>query len=683
MNILIADDGENSRLELENTLRTGGFTVTSTTDGSAALECATNQPPDLIISDIMMPNMDGFELCRRLKKNPRLAPIPIVLYTTSFLEDQDRQLAQALGVARLVSKPQEPQKLREIICQVLAASPSLSVIDELSLTAPRLHIDEMYVRCVGRKLDQKVEELEVERAAVQKSEEKFRTIFNAVNEVIFIHDAATGAILDTNQTFTRMYGYSADELNDLTVEQLSSGEPPFTQREAMLLMKKTIAGTTQVFDWHSKHKSGRLFWTGVNMSRATIGSDVRIIVVVRDISARKQAERQRLELEAKLHQKYKMEAIGVMAGGIAHDFNNKLAIILGNIEYAQLKVEPYSDIAAPLGNAKTATLRARDLVNQILKYSRKGNHVLIPINLVTIMAETVRLMRSTIATTIDIEADMGASAVTISGDTTQIQEVIINLCNNAVHAMHGSGQIQLKLETVVADKITIPTQYEGERSSFAKISIIDNGSGIEPSIIEKIFDPFFTTKQVPEGTGMGLAVVQGIMDSHHGFLQLNSIVGTGTTFELFFPAISQIQKNTSVKLAALKPLSGGNESILVVDDEDKLVRIISRLLGEYGYQVTTLTSSVQALERVQTKPDEFDMVITDQSMPELSGRDLVEKLLKIRADLPIILCTGYSSKVDEDKARSIGVKAFCLKPLNLDQLVQTTRRVLDGEVLID
>lgn len=681
-NILVADDNEDLRLVLQWILTSNGYEVTAAANGFEALNSARSNPPDLIISDIMMPQMDGFTLCRQLKSDTALAKIPVIFYTASYLEEEDRQLAQSLGVARFVEKPQEPQKMLNIVAQILADHGEAD--GAVSSSAPpqssNLHIDEMYMRSVGRKLDQKNAELEEEREALKKSEEKFRTIFNSVNDAIFIHDADSGAILYTNETMHKMYGYGEDEIAQLDVGDLSSEEHPYTQQRAKKLMQQALEGESQVFEWHAKHKSGRLFWSEANMSLAIIGGNKRLIVVVRDIEERKQAEQQRLELEARLRQKFKMEAIGIMAGGIAHDFNNKLAIILGNLEFAELKTDPYSEISAPLQNAKVATLRARDLVRQILTYSRQGTPSYQAVNLNKIMEETLTLLRSAIPTTIAVESEICGDVITIEGDATQVQEVLINLGNNAVHAMNGSGLLKFTLEVCSAEQLSLPAQYPPEVESFARITVEDNGSGIAEEIRGKIFDPFFTTKDSTEGTGMGLAVVQGIVASHKGFMTMDSTIDKGTTFTICLPTTMSVQQQPITDTLADEELVQGNEKILIVDDEVKLVRIMSRLLSEYGYQVVTITSSTEALERVRNNPQEFDLVISDQSMPGLSGKELIKELLNIRADLPTILCTGYSGKINEDDAKAMGIKAFCMKPLDMDVLVKTTRSVLDGKV---
>ncbi len=434
-----------------------------------------------------------------------------------------------------------------------------------------------------------------------------------------------------------------------------------------------LAGKTIRWEWFSS-KNGNTYDLIDTPLKNPDGS-ISKLEIFRDITERKRAEAQRQELEMQLCQKYKMEAVGLMAGGIAHDFNNNLAIILGNIELSLRKISAQSEIAPHLRNAKVAIFRARDLVQQILTYSRRGVRDLKPVKLPLVIDETLNLLRATIPTTVEIETDLAHSRVMINADSTQIQEVLINLCNNAVHAMDGQGELKIKLESLNVESTDIPIQYDVAPGQFAKLSVQDSGSGMTPAVLEKIFDPFFTTKEVGEGTGMGLAVVHGIIESHGGFVRVNSHPGQGSTFEIYFPVIETPKLEI---IPTIHDLPKGHERILFIDDEEMLTDVWSRMLSEHGYQVTIETSSTKALEMFQENPEQFDLVISDQTMPELSGKDLIKELLSIRPDLPTILCTGYSNKINGEEAEKLGIKAFCMKPLDLAELVQITRKVLDG-----
>lgn len=393
---------------------------------------------------------------------------------------------------------------------------------------------------------------------------------------------------------------------------------------------------------------------------------------------RKQAEKSRRELEVQLRQKHKMEAVGVMAGGIAHNFNNNLAIILGNLEIARTRLPSDSDVCEYLSNAKTASLRARDLVLQILAYSRQGGDNKVPTSLGAIVGETLRLLSSTIPKTVKLQIDIqpASSDINIMADASQIQEILINLCNNAVQAMEEKGFLKVLLETVDLQQCDIPTNDQRLPGKYLKLSVQDTGGGISHDVIEKIFDPFFTTKDVGQGTGMGLATVQGIVALHGGMIKVQSSEGHGSIFELYFPTFDFSQSEKYSIEQCNTDIPHGDERILFLDDDEMLISLGDRMLTELGYHVTTMSSSTAALDLVVASPDLFDLIITDQTMPDLSGSDFIKEVLNVRSDLPCILCTGYSSKISPDEASGLGIKAFLLKPYEQFELAQTIRNVL-------
>lgn len=401
------------------------------------------------------------------------------------------------------------------------------------------------------------------------------------------------------------------------------------------------------------------------------------IGMVQDITKRKQAEIERLELETQLRHKYKMEAVGVMAGGIAHNFNNSLAIILGNVEAMQRKLPEGSGLVSYLSNAKIAILRSRDLIMQLLNYSRSGTYEQILIRLAGVIDETLKLLSSTIPATINLRQSISddSQGVHISAEPSQIHEALVNLCNNAVQAMEEKGELTVSLETIELQAQDFPADHERTAGSYARLSVQDTGCGMTDEILETIFDPFFTTKDVNEGTGMGLSAVQGVVDKHAGLIKVKSTPGQGSTFELYFPIIETPSPETTA--SGEDDLPVGDERILFLDDEEMLAKLGEGILSEVGYQVTAATSSAKVLEMFQTDPNQFDLVITDQSMPNMSGKELITELLKIRADLPTILFTGYSSKINEEEAQQLGIKAFCMKPMDMSEVARTVRRVLD------
>ncbi len=370
-----------------------------------------------------------------------------------------------------------------------------------------------------------------------------------------------------------------------------------------------------------------------------------------------------------------MESIGTLAGGIAHDFNNMLGIILGNTEMAALDVPDWNPARENLNEIKATTLRARDVIKQILAFSRQDEQKLRPIQIGSVLSESLKLIRSTIPTTIDIRENISQSTGTIMGDPTQLNQVMLNLCTNAAHAMREEGGIlNVTLEQLHLSKGEASALPGLAPGNHAKLSIGDTGQGISPDDLHRIFDPYFTTKGVGEGTGMGLAVVHGIVELHKGAIAVDSQTGRGTTVDIFFPII---EGEPEEEVADIDDIPGGSECILFVDDEPAMSKIYTSMLERLGYTVSFRTSSVEALEAFKAQPDKYDVVITDQTMPHLTGQMLAKEIMAIRPDIPIILCTGHSDTIDEEKARAIGIKVFVMKPITMGEIAGTLRDVLD------
>ena len=374
----------------------------------------------------------------------------------------------------------------------------------------------------------------------------------------------------------------------------------------------------------------------------------------------------------KLFQAQKMESIGNLAGGIAHDFNNILSSIIGFTELALDDAPKNTGIEESLQEVSAAGRRAKELVKQILAFARQSDEEKNPIQPGSIAKEVLKLISSTLPATIDIHQKIDSDAA-ILGNAVQVHQLLMNLCTNAAHAMEESGGVlNVSLKDVVFD------QKDGSTGmvpgKYIEIKVSDTGKGIPPDIIESIFEPYFTTKGPGEGTGMGLAMVKGIIDSYHGTITVDSQVGKGTTFTMYLPVIRQ----RSVRnIAAPEALPTGTERILFIDDEAPIARMGSQILERLGYGVATRTSSVEALALFRAKPDEFDLVVTDMTMPNMTGDTLAVELMKIRPDIPVILCTGYSNKISDETAAGIGIRAFAYKPVVRADLAKTVRKVLD------
>lgn len=387
-----------------------------------------------------------------------------------------------------------------------------------------------------------------------------------------------------------------------------------------------------------------------------------------------QAEAERRQLESQLHQAQRLEAIGVLAGGVAHDFNNILGTILGYTELllTQYLLEP--PVRTYLQHVQQAGERGADLVRQILAFSRSREHHLQPLDIGPLAKEALNMMRATLPATIDIRQQIPAPCPPILADATQIHQVIVNLCVNAGHAMQQSGgTLDVTLTPVhlaeeQAQSLQLP---EGE---YLQLSVSDTGCGMPAEVLEHAFEPFFTTKATGEGSGMGLSVVHGIVSAHKGAITVDTAPGEGATFNVVFPVTEQRQSAASTEVP--EPVQPGKGNLLVIEDEPALAELYKMALTNAGYQVTTYYNGAEALQHVYRYPRQFDAVITDQSMPKMTGVQLSEAILGLQPRMPIILTTGYSETVSQQEAGSLGIRHFLRKPIKLRTLLQVVQQTL-------
>jgi signal transduction histidine kinase/CheY-like chemotaxis protein len=485
--------------------------------------------------------------------------------------------------------------------------------------------------------------------------------FDTVDDALFIVDGSQ-QIVRLNRAASIMIGASFQEIlgRNLAEVLFGSAASPFENLPTDGPVKPIASSNLMV--------EGDYEIVGTLLEGGQ-GEESGSIFVVSNVTQRK-------ALEKHVRVSSKMEAVGLMAGGVAHNFNNSLAIILGNVEMSLRKLPVGSDVIGKLDSAKTAILRARDLVQQILIYSGNGPDDKTSINLAMVVEETLNLLRTTLPSTVNLQQnlDIGSRDLVIRADSARLQGVLINLCNNAVFAMDEKGDLTICLDAVELGERDVSGRYGLTPGSYVKLSVTDTGSGMSAETMEKIFDPFFTTKKINEGTGMGLSTVKGIVEQYGGLINVGSTPGRGSSFDLYFPVVDmQLLEKSSIS----QVLPGGNERILFLDDEEMLVGLGENMFSEMGYHVISVTSSIEALEMFRADPNRFDLVITDQTMPDLSGRELIRELLKIRPDLPTILCTGFSNKITEAEAQNMGIKAFCMKPLEISEIAHVVRRVLD------
>jgi PAS domain S-box-containing protein len=399
------------------------------------------------------------------------------------------------------------------------------------------------------------------------------------------------------------------------------------------------------------------------------------MTIYRDITDYLAAVSEKEKAQAQLIHAQKMESIGNLAGGIAHDFNNILATIIGFTELVMDDVEKDSVIEDNLQGIFSAGKRAKDLVGQILAFARQSEEKVKPIRVDKIIEEVLRFMRSSLPTTIEIKKKIDSESL-IMGNETQLHQIMMNLCTNAAHAMEEKGGVLDVSLTDIEMDWSIYERLDLKPGHYIEINAIDTGTGIPPHIIDSIFEPYFTTKEPGEGTGMGLATVHGIVESYGGKIVVKSDPGKGTAFTIYLPIT---RKRRGLRQYKSGQLPTGTERILIVDDEALIANMSSQILERLGYAVTTRTSSVEAYELFKSRPNDFDLVITDMTMPNMTGDKLATELMRIRSNIPIVLCTGYSTKISEEIALQIGVRAFAYKPIVKADLAKTIRKVLDED----
>jgi len=553
---------------------------------------------------------------------------------------------------------------------------SIKSNDELQILAERFNemaktIKEKNNALIAHSKNLKASLVKIEQAKIY-TENIMRSMINPL--VVLTPEAVVQTV---NQTTCNLLGYQERELlgqpaNKIFSKKLFSNGPP----PKGLIKENFIKNIESTILSKEGRKIPIIFSASAMLDR---NDELQgVVCMVQDITERKKAEKEKEMLIGSLKQSEKMEAIGALAGGIAHDFNNILTSIIGFTEITMEQFPPRSETYINLKNVLNSGLRAKDLVNQILTFSRKveqKDSAIIPF--ASTIRKELKLIRQIIPSTIEIRQNLDENSVAVKGDLAQIQQMIMNLCINAEHAMREKGGVlEVNLKSVHLDAHFAKSHPSLKEGDYAKLSIRDTGHGMSPSTMERIFDPFYTTKIVGEGTGMGLSSVHGIVSGHEGEIMVQSELGKGTTFDIYLPKLKNIA--TKEKPQSLD-FPGGNENILLVDDEEILVRFGQRLLEGLGYEVVSKTSSIEALEIFKKYPQKFDLVITDQTMPNMTGDVLARELMKIRPEIPVILCTGFSNTISKGEAQTLGIREFIMKPFVKHDMAQLVRKVLDQE----
>lgn len=533
-------------------------------------------------------------------------------------------------------------------------------------------------------LEMQNEELRKAQEIIEESRTRYVDLYDFAPVAYFTFDPG-GLIIECNLTACALLGI---ERRFLTGKPFSSHLlAPYRDLFHKHRLDVLNADSKQTVELMLEKANGTPYFVSIESIAVRTADGPKIRSAVTDVSDRKKAEeglrkanaelktalKERHKAEEQLRQSQKMEAIGTLAGGIAHDFNNVLAAIIGNAELAIERV-PEGKAHHNLERIFKAGIRGRDLVRQILTFSRKVGWERRPLSLAPLVRDAFSLLRASLPATIEMILDIKTESDALEADPTQIQQVLMNLCSNAADAMREGGALTIGL-TDVTFQGDEPLPHEDMRpGTYLVLTVSDTGHGMNDEVRERIFEPFFTTKMAGTGTGMGLALVYGIVKSHEGAITVSSNPEKGSLFSVYLPQIKSDVVRADEKEG---PIPIGTERILFVDDEEPLVEMGDEMLSALGYKVKSLTDAMEAFHLITLNPGLFDLVITDQTMPKITGRLLAERIKEIRPDLPIILCTGYNEQMSKEKEEAAGIAGFVMKPFSKREMAETVRRVLD------
>ncbi|MBS3808693.1 MAG: PAS domain S-box protein, partial [Desulfobacterales bacterium] len=513
--------------------------------------------------------------------------------------------------------------------------------------------------------------------ALKQSEEKYRTVLENMEEGYFEVDLA-GNYTFYNAAMRNILGYPDEELKGVNYKHYMNEQTAEKIYKDYNWVYRT-GKPYKALDIELIRKDGSVCYVdaSIYLRRDSEINPIGFKGMVRDVTERKQAEQEREKLEAQLRQSQKMEAIGTLAGGIAHDFNNILSSVIGYTELSLDEAEKDSTLHRNLSQVLSAGNRAKDLVRQILALSRQEEQEVKPAPVIPLVKEALKMLRSTIPSSIEVRENIRSDQLIVNADPTQLHQVIVNLATNARQAMaEESGVLEVAVESVSFDKESISKKYVDMRpGNYVRITVSDTGGGISEQYLDKIFEPYFTTKEKGTGTGLGLSIVHGIVKRHSGHISVYSEPGRGTVFHVYLPLAAQGAESAPVQKEGTLP--AGTESILLVDDEQPIVEMQQMMLESLGYRVASRTSAVEALEAFRSNPDKFDILITDMAMPNMSGDKLAVAVKEIRPDIPVILCTGFSQKLNVFKD-SPAIEHVLMKPVGKAEIAKAVRKILDG-----
>jgi two-component system NtrC family sensor kinase len=677
--ILIVDDNSDNLYMLESLLKSHGMEVTSAHNGKDALEKAHANPPDLIVADILMPVMDGYTLCKKWKTDKKLKNIPFIFYTATYTDPKDEKFALSLGAERFIIKPQEPETLINILKDVI----DKELVIKSSATRPlgtEMEFFRQYNDVLFRKLEKKMldlslanQKLEREIAEHSKTGEKLLRLAQAIEEspIYIILTDLQGNIEYVNPKFTQVTGYSEEEVIGKNPRLLKSEEMSPEVYED--LWHKITQGNVWQGELCNKKKNGELYWEYGTISpvRNARGVITNFMAIKEDVSERR-------KLEDQLRQSQKLEGIGQLAGGVAHDFNNILTAIIGYAHLALLKMSDDDPLRHYLHQILESSEKATVLTQSLLAFSRKQTVHLTSIDLNKLIRDFQKFLQRILQEDIELKTICTDNALPVMVDRGQIEQILMNLVTNARDAMPKGGSLTIETGLLEWDEEFVKFHGYGEPGKYAIISATDTGIGMDEKTSEKIFEPFFTTKEQGKGTGLGLAMVYGIVKKHNGHINVYSELGKGTTFKIFLPlsgAIAGDEEKPKQPAAAL--IKGGTETILVAEDNEEIRILISAILTNYGYNIIIAADGEEAILKFAKNKNKIDLAIIDGIMPKKSGKEVFKEIKIIKSKIKAIILSGYTEDMLNFSEIADENVVFIQKPVLPSDILKKVREILD------
>lgn len=667
MKVLIVEDNEDDRRLLKINIQHQGCTVLEASDGKEALEKAINEKPELIISDILMPKMDGFELLWSLKQNEQTKNIPFIFYSAIYTGEKDKKLAMALGAEAFIEKPQEPEELYKKISEVVEECKlkKVSNLPNMELLVKEQDFLKAYSQIVALKLDEKIKELFELNKKYSKLYNEFKALLDSMPDLICLLDSDL-KIVWVNRRFETNFNKKAEEIiGKHCYSFFLNRDIPCSNCPA-----KKVFLRGEVISTENKSQDGKIWEIRAVPIKDDKGKVVNVIEIARDITEEKKTQEQLIHAQ-------RMEDIGILAGGIAHDFRNMLTPIIGFAQLIKISVDKSSPLYNYAENIILAGEKASSLAQGLLAFSRKQILDIKPVIIDNLIHDFSKIISRIIGEEIELKLNLNSGKHLVMADITQIQQVLMNLVTNARDAMPKGGILTISTELIDIDENFIKLHGFGSIGKYILISVSDTGVGMDETTKSKIFEPFFTTKPVGKGTGLGLSIVYGIVKQHNGYINVYSEVGIGTTFRIYLPVVEEkeevAKEESHIDLDSLK---GEGETILLVEDDESVRSYMKTVLEEANYRVIEAKNGQEGIDKFIENKDIIQLVLLDVIMPVKNGKEALEEIKNINPYVKYIFMSGYTSDMIFERGIIDKEIEYLSKPISPVALLQKVKEVL-------